>query len=91
MVQLKRGNHYATIEFSKILHPTTPYEGKYQDKEKIADYLPRSASRSPISKLKEDIASLKSEKWWIKILPLILAVFAIVIAILVAAGVFKSN
>jgi len=83
-VQLKRGQHYATIEFTKLLHPTHPYEGKYQDKENIADYLPRSASRSPISELKKDIRDLKSEKWWVKILPLILASAAIVVAIVFA-------
>jgi deoxycytidine triphosphate deaminase len=83
-VELKRGQHYATIEFTKLVHPTHPYKGKYQDKEKIADYLPHSASRSPISELKKDIRDLKSEKWWVKILPLILASAAIVVAIVVA-------
>jgi deoxycytidine triphosphate deaminase len=83
-IQLKRGQHYATIEFTRLLHPTHPYEGKYQDKENIADYLPRSASRSPISELKKDIRDLKLEKWWVKILPLILASAAIVVAIVFA-------
>lgn len=83
-VQLKRGQHYATIEFGKLVHPTHPYEGQYQYKETIADYLPRSASRSPISELKKDIRDLKSEKWWIKILPLILASMAIIVAIVFA-------
>jgi len=84
IVQLKRGWHYATIEFSKLVHPTHPYEGQYQYKEKISDYLSRSASRSPISGLKKDIEDLKSEKWWIKILPLVLAIIAIIVAIVVA-------
>lgn len=93
-VQLKRGRHYATIEFSKIVHPTHPYAGQYQYKEKISDYLSRSASRSPISELKKDIKDLKSEKWWIKILPIVLAsvsiVIAIILALLAAFGVFKT-
>jgi len=83
-VQLKRGQHYATMEFSKLVHPTHPYRGQYQGKEKIEHYLPRSASRSPISELKKDIRDLKSEKWWIKILPLVLASAAIVVAIIIA-------
>lgn len=93
-VQLKRGQHYATIEFSKLLYPTHPYEGQYQDKEEIADYLPRSASRSPISDLKNDVRSLKSEKWVLKILPIVLAsvsiFIAIILALLAAFGFFKT-
>jgi len=92
-VQLKRGQHYATVEFSKLLHPTHPYEGKYQDKEKIADYLPRSASRSPISGLKDDIKTLKSEKLWIKTLPLVLSIVALLATIIFAVlslTVFRS-
>ena len=88
-VQLKRGQHYATIVFSRLLEPTNPYEGQYQDKQKIADYLPRSASRSPISNLKNDIRTLKSERWWVKILPLVLAIGAMVLAIL-SATVWKG-
>lgn len=90
-IQLKRGQHYATIEFSKLVYPTPPYEGRYQYKEKIEYYLPRSASRSPITELKKDIKDLKSEKWLVKILPIVLAsvsiVIAILLAILVAFGV----
>ncbi len=83
-VQLKRGQHYATMEFSKLVHPTHPYEGRYQDKEKIEHYLPRGASRSPISELKKDIKDLKSEKWWIKILPLVISIIAVIVTIIFA-------
>lgn len=90
VVHLKRGQHYATIEFNKLLEPTTVYEGRYQDKDKIMDYLPKKASRSPISDLKKDISDLKTEKWWIKILPLIIAIAALVVVILFAT-VFKGS
>jgi deoxycytidine triphosphate deaminase len=80
-VQLKRGQHYATIDFIKLIEPTITYAGQYQDKEQIGDYLPRKASRSPIGSLKKDIDNLKKEKWWIKILPLVVALFSL------AAGV----
>jgi len=94
-VHLKRGQHYSTIEFSKILHPTHPYEGKYQYKENIEDYLPRRASRSPISDLKNEIKSLKSEKWLMRTLPIILSSLsiaaAIIIAILAATGFFDGS
>lgn len=79
-VQMKRGQHYATIEFCRLVEPTVPYSGQYQDKDQIGDYLSRKASRSPISTLQKDIADLKSEKWWIKILPLGLAAIAIIVA-----------
>jgi len=78
VVQLKRGQHYATIEFNKLLEPTIGYEGKYQDKDMVMDYLPKKASRSPISELKADISGLKSERWWVKILPLVLSILALV-------------
>jgi len=90
-VQLRRGQHYATIEFIKLIEPTPPYAGRYQDKDQIGDYLPRKASRSPISYLKKDIKSLKKEKWLIKILPMVLAIFALIVAILSATGVIKGN
>ena len=34
-VHLKRGKHYATIEFNKLIGYSEPYEGKYQGKERI--------------------------------------------------------
>ena len=36
-VHLKRGKHYATIEFNKLIGYAEPYEGKYQGKERIID------------------------------------------------------
>jgi deoxycytidine triphosphate deaminase len=89
VVHLKRGQHYATIEFNKLLEPTIGYEGRYQDKDKIMDYLPKKASRSPISELKKDIRDLKSEKWWVKILPLVLSIVAIVATIIFAVLYLK--
>lgn len=89
IVQLKRGRHYATIEFSKLAHPTHPYEGQYQYKEKISDYLSRSASRSPISELKKDIKDLKSEKRWVKYLPLGLSILALILTIIFAVLALK--
>lgn len=90
-VQLKRGQHYATIEFVKLIEPTMPYAGPYQDKDQIGDYLPRKASQSPISHLKKDIETLKKEKWWIKILPLVFAIIALLVTILLATGVLNGD
>ena len=81
-ITLKRGQHYATVEFIKLLEPTIPYSGQYQGKDDIIDYLPKPAERSAIVELRKDVKDLKSEKWWIKILPLVISLLAIVLVIL---------
>lgn len=94
-ITLKQGQHYATLEFIKLLEPTIPYLGKYQGMEDIIDYLPKPAEPSVITKIKEDldalkseikedIDALKSEKRWEKTMPLILSILAIVVAIVIA-------
>ncbi len=83
-VQLKRGQHYATIEFIKLLEPTNPYKGGYQDKNKISDYLPKDIPSSAIGELRKDVENLKAEKLWIKILPLTISLLSIAIALALA-------
>jgi deoxycytidine triphosphate deaminase len=80
-VQLKREEHFATIEFVKLIEPTIPYAGKYQNKLNIKDYLPLMVKASAINELVEDVKNLKKEKWWIKMLPLVISVFALILAI----------
>jgi deoxycytidine triphosphate deaminase len=82
-ITLKQGQHYATIEFIKLLEPTIAYSGKYQGKDDIIDYLPKPAEPSVITKIIEDVDALKSAKWWEKILPLILSILALVVAMAV--------
>lgn len=60
-VHLKRGMHYATIEFNKLIEPAPPYEGNYQDKTKIIDYIPANALHGAINELKREIEKLKNE------------------------------
>lgn len=60
-VHLKRGMHYATIEFNKLFEPAPPYEGNYQDKDKIIDYIPTNALHGAINELKKEIERLKNE------------------------------
>lgn len=87
-INLKRGEHYATLEFVKLVEPTTPYSGKYQGKDDIIDYLPSPSQPSVITKLREDVDSLKSAKWWEKTLPLILSILAIIWAIVMSVILF---
>lgn len=60
-VHLKRGQHYATIEFNKLIEPALPYNGSYQGKRKIIDYIPANALYGAINELKKDIEKLKNE------------------------------
>jgi len=83
-VCLKRGEHFVTIEFQKLLEPTTPYSGRYSEKEEIVYYLPNNVMQGAINELKKEIELLKDESknmqnLYLSILGLILAIIAIVI------------
>ena len=60
-VHLKRGKHYATIEFNKLIEYAEPYEGKYQGKTHIIDYIPENALHGAINELKKEVEELKAE------------------------------
>ena len=60
-VHLKRGKHYATIEFNKLIGYAGPYEGKYQGKTHIIDYIPENALHGAINELKKEVEQLKTE------------------------------
>lgn len=84
-IELKKGAHYATIEFHKLIEPSqSPYIGKYQEKEKIMEYLPETAKFSVISQMRNDISNLKKESVWLKYLPLIVSLTSLTIAIIKA-------
>lgn len=81
-IELKKGAHYATIEFHKLIEPSqNPYIGKYQEKEKIMEYLPEIAKFSVIGQMKNDISSLKKESFWLKYLPLIVSLASLATAL----------
>lgn len=83
-IDLKRGQHYSTIEFIKLSEYTTAYQGKYQGREDIIDYLPKPSDPSTIIKIWDEIDNLKKAKFWEKSLPLILSCLAIVASIILA-------
>ena len=60
-VYLKRGMHYVTLEFNKLIEPTTPYSGEYVDQESIVAYLPPVIMHGAINELKKEIELLKEE------------------------------
>lgn len=60
-VHLKRGQHHATIEFRKLIGYAAPYEGQYQGKKSIIDYIPGNALQGAINELKKEVEQLKSE------------------------------
>ncbi|MFH2140810.1 MAG: AAA family ATPase [Bacteroidota bacterium] len=81
-IELKKGEHYATIEFYKLVEPTDkPYVGKYQNKDKIMQYLPKIANYSVISHLKTEIEGLKKEAFWLKYTPLAISLLALIFTI----------
>lgn len=81
-IELKKGAHYATIEFHKLIEPSqNPYIGKYQEKEKIMEYLPEIAKFSVIGQMRNDISSLKKESFWLKYLPLIVSLASLAMAL----------
>lgn len=79
-VYLKRGQHYATIEFNKLIGFANPYNGKYQEKESIIDYIPPNSLHGAINELKKEVEELKKES---KIMQTIyLGVVALIFAII---------
>ena len=87
-VDLKRSHHYSTIEFIKLSEYTIPYQGKYQGKDDIIDYLPKPTDPSTIIKIWDEIDNLKKAKFWERSLPLILSCLAIVASIILGIFLF---
>ena len=85
-VFLKRGQHYATIEFHKLIEPTISYSGKYQDKEQIIHYLPANTLRGAINELKKELEQVRNESKilqnvFLGVISLILAIIAILLTL----------
>ena len=59
-VMIKRSQHYATIEFHKLLEPTHSYEGHHRGK-RLLHYLPANATQGGISELKKEVEQLRLE------------------------------
>jgi len=87
-INLKRKQHYSTIEFIKLSEYTIPYKGKYQGKEDIIDYLPKPSDPSTIIKIWDEIDKLKNAKWWEKSLPLVLSFVTFLLTMGLAIFVF---
>ena len=60
-ISLKKGQHYATIEFHKLLESTQPYKGQYQNKEKIMQYLPHQPVKGAGSEIRESLEKVREE------------------------------
>ncbi len=85
-IHLKRGEHYATIEFNKLVEPAQPYLGKYQNKKDIISYIPANALHGAINELKKEIEQLKNESRtmqniYLAVVGLMFAVVSILLAI----------
>lgn len=60
-VIIKRDEHYATIEFTKMDQFASKYKGKYQEKRNIIDVIPANAMQGALNELKKEIEELKNE------------------------------
>lgn len=84
-VLLKRGQHYATLVLHKLVEPTDPYEGKYQDKEQIISYLPPNAMRGAINELKRELERIRAQTQLLQsiflgVISLVLSIIAVLLA-----------
>ncbi len=87
-VVLKKGEKYATIEFTKLLSPTEAYTGKYQDKNEIIDYLPSNVMQGAVSELKKELDAIKNDTQ--KLQNYFLGVIAIIMATIPLLLLFKA-
>ena len=81
LIQLKYGEPFASIEFTKTLKPTFYYKGKYQKKDTMHDYLDKMIETSAIVQAFAEIKSLKSVRWFEKTLPIIISIISLIAVI----------
>jgi len=60
-IYLKRDSHFTTLEFHKLLEPTTPYKGKYHNVKSIVPYIPPNVMQGAINELKVEIELIKQD------------------------------
>ena len=82
---LKRRQHYATIEFHKLLAHTSGYSGRYQAKT-LLDYLPSNAAQGAINELKKELEQVRGEAKNLQattwaVLSLVLALIAVFVSL----------
>ncbi len=83
-VLLKRGQHYATIEFHRLVEPAPPYSGSRQSVD-LVDYLPSNVVVGAVNELKRDLErvsgqTLQAQGVIFTVLSLVLAIAALFIA-----------
>ncbi|MDP9080039.1 MAG: hypothetical protein M3O71_21645 [Bacteroidota bacterium] len=79
-VVIKRNEHYATLEFNKLVEATDGYIGKYQSKSSIINYLPSNTLQGGLNELKKEVEKLKNES--IKLQTTILGIISLLLAII---------
>lgn len=87
VVSIKKGSHYSTIEFSKMLGFASKYKGKYQGKRDIINYIPTDVMYGAINELKKEIEELKAESRNMQ--TMYMGVIAIIVAALSILLVFR--
>jgi deoxycytidine triphosphate deaminase len=85
-VLLKRRQHYATLEFHKLIEPTYSYQGRYQAKN-LLHYLPSNAARGAINELKKELEQVRKESQ--RLQNTTWAILALILALMAAWITFK--
>lgn len=83
-ILIKRGQHYATIEFHRLIEPAPPYGGTRQSVN-LVDYLPSNVVVGAVNELKRDLErvgaqTLQAQGVIFTVLSLVLAIAALFIA-----------
>ena len=84
-VSLRMGDHFATIEFIKLLEPTIPYSGQHQNQAQISQYIPRNPGFGEIVKMRGEINELKDFNLYYSKAPIYISVATLIIMIIIAA------
>jgi len=85
-VVLKRGQHFSTLEFERLMERAAPYAGSKQDRTSIIDYLPVNSAVGAINELKVEVEALKQssnslQTFLLGTLSLTLALVAILVSL----------
>lgn len=64
-IEFRKGHHFATIEFTQLAEPSeNPYNGRYQGKDKMKDFIQTIMLPSMMKELGERVHKLEQIKWW---------------------------
>ena len=85
-VLLKRGQHYCSLEFHKLVEPTYAYTGSYLGRD-LLHYIPSNAARGAINELKKELEGVRKDSQSVQNLSY--SFFALIVALIAVLVVFR--